>query len=172
MQVVGKVLFDSVEQLAVPDYSVLRLSMSERYDVSVKRDGPVWIMEIGPKAKPPGRTVRVETQYGGAEGTRIVLTAKGAQHAIRLHDPDVGDVAYVVPLVTPSLGQTSKRKFLDFELLPSAQGLAIRPIAETLSVAVGQDRVTITRPGGLLITRKADLAEHRPGAVGYRRRTD
>lgn len=161
VQAVGNLLLESVEQLSVPDYSVLRFAMLAPYHISAQRDGAAWILEIGPKAKPPGRTVPGEIRYGGAAGTRFVLTAKGAEHAIRLHDPDVGDVAYVVPLATPSLGQTSNRKFPDFELLPSVQGLAFRQISETLSVAVDQGRVIITRPGGLRITREADLAKRR-----------
>lgn len=160
---VGKKLFTAAEQLSVPDYSVLRLAMSQPYEIAVKRAGTVWIIDIGPKPKPPGRTVRIKTRYSGAAGARIVLTAKGAERAIRLHDPDVGDVVYVVPFITPSLGNASTRNFLDFNLLSSAQGLVIVPAAETLSVGVGKDQVTISRPGGLRISRKVDLAKRKAG---------
>ena len=159
IRVTGREMFETVEQLVVPDAAVLRIAMAWPYHVSVKRDGAIWIVSVSPKKRPPGRSVPVNTKYGGAAGTRVVLTADGASRAIRLHDPEVGDLAYVVPLATLGLGLPVTRRFLDFELLESAQGLSIRPISEALSIHAGDGRVIISRTGGLRISRPVDLAK-------------
>lgn len=165
VRVAGKVLFKSVEQLWVPDVSVLRLAMASPYEVSAKRDGTTWIVTVGPEPKPAARPSRVSTDYTSRGGARIVVEAKDAKHAIRLHDPDLGDMTYVIPLAASSLGTPSGRRFLDFELLATAQGIVVAPIADKLQVRVARGRVTIGRSGGLLITRKIELVRHKPKKI-------
>lgn len=156
---VGKPVFETAKQLSIPDSSVLRLSMSKPQEIAVTRDEFAWVVDVGPKAKPPGPAVQVETKYGGQAGTRVLITAKEMGQAIPLHDPDVGDLAYMIPLGAPGLGNPTARKYLDFELMPSAQGLAIRPVAEDLSVRGDKDQVTVSRRGGLRITPNINLAK-------------
>ena len=52
----------------------------------------------------------------------------------------------------PVRGLVKPQRFLEFDLIPSAHGVAVRAKADDLAVLVGRDAVIITRPGGLVLT--------------------
>ena len=67
----------------------------------------------------------------------------------------MGDRIGAVTALSPSKGMASRRAFVDFNLLTSAQGLAFEPIAEDLQVSFDSDWVRISRPHGLTMSSTA-----------------
>jgi hypothetical protein len=75
----------------------------------------------------------------------------GAAHAITLADPAAGDTLTVVT-APPGRAVLEPRHYAEFDLLPTAQGIAIKSFTDDLAVQVADSRVILARPNGLLLT--------------------
>ncbi|HZD89547.1 MAG TPA: tetratricopeptide repeat protein, partial [Pseudolabrys sp.] len=70
----------------------------------------------------------------------------------RLRDPEVGDDLLVMTGVAPVRGFLRRQDFVELDVLPSRQGVVIKPIADDVAAKVGDDNVTFSRPGGLALS--------------------
>jgi len=70
--------------------------------------------------------------------------ADGIGKFIETYDPIVGDRLFIVPLSPLSRGIETPRRFAQFEILKSAQGLVVRPLIDELEIRVMPDGVAIT----------------------------
>jgi hypothetical protein len=65
----------------------------------------------------------------------------------------------------PIRGFIKRQDFVDFSLLDSAQGVAIRPNADNVAVERAPDKIIIGKPGGLTLSSVGISAERAPTAV-------
>ena len=86
----------------------------------------------------------------GAPMIRAELVEPGLVHWV--DDTDLGDKVAVVPLKAAPRGILRTQSFVDFNVLASAHGLAVNPLADDVVVATGLDDVTISRPRGLALS--------------------
>ncbi|HVI64833.1 MAG TPA: tetratricopeptide repeat protein, partial [Bradyrhizobium sp.] len=93
----------------------------------------------------------------------VPLANPGRLH--RLVDPDAGDTLLVVTATPPIRGVIKRQDFVDFALLDSAHGIAIRPNSEDVGVEVAPDKVIVGKPGGLTLSSVKVSAERAPAAV-------
>lgn len=71
---------------------------------------------------------------------------------VDLADPTVGDRIHVLPLMEPGPGQPSGRRFVDLELLSTAQGVAWRPLNDRLSARLDGQTLAFSMPEGLALS--------------------
>ena len=83
----------------------------------------------------------------------------------RIVDPDAGDTLLVVTALPPVRGFIKRQDFVDFALLDSAHGIAIRPNSDDVGVEVGPGKVIVGKPGGLTLSSADIAAERAPIAV-------
>ena len=83
----------------------------------------------------------------------------------RLLDPDAGDTLLVVTAPPPVRGFIKRQDFVDFSLLDSAHGVAIRPNSDDVAVEIAGTKVIIGKPGGLTLSSVDVAAERAPMAV-------
>jgi hypothetical protein len=93
----------------------------------------------------------------------VPLVAPGLLH--RMTDPDAGDTLVVVTAPPPARGFIRRQDFVDFALLDSAHGVAIRPNSDDVTVEVAPDKVIVGKPGGLTLSAANISAERAPIAV-------
>ena len=93
----------------------------------------------------------------------VSLANPGLLH--RLTDPEAGDTLLVVTAPPPIRGFIKRQDFVDFSLLDSAQGVAIRPNAEDVAVERAPDKIILGKPGGLTLSPVGVSAERAPTAV-------
>jgi tetratricopeptide (TPR) repeat protein len=93
----------------------------------------------------------------------VSLADPGRLH--RLTDPEAGDTLLVVTAPPPIRGFIKRQDFVDFSLLDSAQGVAIRPNAEDVAVERAPDKIILGKPGGLTLSPVGISAERAPTAV-------
>jgi tetratricopeptide (TPR) repeat protein len=99
---------------------------------------------------------------GGGRGNVVAgLDRVGSLH--RIPDPVIGDMLLAVTAFAPVRGLPMAQDFVEFRGLASAHGLALVPLADDLAVAVEPDRVTVDRPGGLVLSAAAFGAGRRGG---------
>jgi hypothetical protein len=141
-------MFKGVKVYGGPGYSAVRVASPSAAQVKAWADGAVWTLALGPGVQRPAAPVKAERD---SESPTPALRAavSGATKSLDLDDPVVGDRIAVVTALGPSKGVAGRRSYVDFSLLPSAQGLAFEPEAPDLKVAVDGEWVRISRPKGL-----------------------
>jgi hypothetical protein len=130
----------------------------------VRRERTVWVVEVLDSPPAPGTSIPVVADPDSAGG-RIALGVKSAGKVLRLQDPEVGDVIHAVTVSEPGLGVAEPHRYVELEVLASAQGVAVRPAADGVTVEASERGVTIGKPGGLRVSRDADRARRAQSAV-------
>ncbi|HEV8025986.1 MAG TPA: tetratricopeptide repeat protein [Stellaceae bacterium] len=146
----------TLDQIADERATVLRLVPRAGLAPSVRRDGNSWIVELKAQDAQPDTPLNVETRPA-ADTPSVLFALTDAAEPLRLRDPELGDSLVVVPLTAAGTGAL-EQSFVDFRVLASVQGLALRPNVDDLIVASTLDGLAVTRPGGLLLAGKI---EHR-----------
>jgi hypothetical protein len=155
LRAAGYGIIKAVDQIAAPGATALRIVVADEINPSVRRAGNSWIVDL-------------KRQEGAADAPIVVdprpalpipaveLHVHGAGRPLRLHDPLLDDWLTIVPVSDVGRGIDVTHAYVDFRLLPSVQGIVIRPIADDLGVAVTADAVDISRPRGLALSNEHD----------------
>ncbi|MGQ9365313.1 tetratricopeptide repeat protein [Azospirillum sp. ST 5-10] len=154
----------SIEPVPATGGTVFRTRIGPFVWPRVERQGTVWrITPMTRLTAAPPQSLRIEAEPDFLLGARMVVRAGDAASVVQLTDPDVGDRLQVVPLPTPGQAVTEPYRMVDLEVLPSFQGVVVRPIADAVTVRPVKEGVELTAAGGLHLSPMADL--DRPGEV-------
>lgn len=146
------------------DHVAVRIAAPAGLAVSAVAQGSVWTVTIG------GQPVAVEgVAINRDDSGEPVLVARmaGATRAVWLTDPLAGDRFAAVTALAPGKGFADRRRTVDLALLPTAQGLAVETSSADLGIHADGDRVTLSRPNGLILSPPSaalDAATDRNGA--------
>ena len=114
-------------------------------------DGSDWAVTLEPLTQPTFSPVKL--QRDDSAGPAVLTAAlAGASGVFWIDDPAVGDKIGVVTALGPPKGLPTKRDFVQFSLLQSAQGLGVESHADDLAVAYNGDIVTLSTPKGLSLS--------------------
>ena len=144
-----------VDQLPDAKATVLRLVTREGINPSVRRANDAWVVELRPEEARTEAPIGIAARTS-ADQSEIFLAVHEAAEAVTLHDPEVGDELSVVPVGEVGRGIAVAQGFVDFAALPSVQGIVLRPNADDLALRRDDEGVTVTRPGGLLLSQASD----------------
>ena len=162
MRAAGKGIIEHVKQYPQQGATILGFSVPARYEAHLTRDDEHWRLDL--KNRTPGSRkgggLAVHVDAGSDGHPRVVLPVKSAGKPIRFRDPVVGDTLVVVALAEPDQRLVRRRSFVEFTLLPTIHGVAIRRDSEEIHVEIDQSSVVISRPDGLNITPRKDLTRH------------
>jgi hypothetical protein len=143
--------FKGVTAAGGAGYSAVRIASPATAPVKAWVEGSTWTVALGPGIQKLPAPVRAERD-GDSPSPGLRAQVSGATRSLWLDDPVVGDRVAVVTALGPAKGVLGRRSFVDFALLPSAQGLAFEPATPDLNVAVDGEWVRISRPKGLNIS--------------------
>ncbi len=132
-------------------YSAVRVASPSVATVKAFADGSTWTLALGPGVQKPAAPIKAERD-SDSPAPALRAQVSGATKSLWLDDPVVGDRIAVVTALGPSKGVPGRRGYVDFALLPSAQGLAFEPAVTDLGVALDGEWVRISRPKGLDIS--------------------
>ncbi len=93
----------------------------------------------------------------------VPLSRPGLLH--RLVDPDAGDTLLVITAAPPARGFIKRQDFVEFSLLESIQGVAVRPNSDDVVVEIVSENILFGRPGGLTLSPADASAERASTAV-------
>lgn len=113
-----------------------------------------WRIHFSDSDPPAVSELPVEVQPDYALGPRVLLRTEKAGNPVTFVDPVIGDTLITVPVAPARLGVGHGRSLVQAELLPSAQGVAVRPLADTLSVLSTNAGIEISASKGLLLAEK------------------
>jgi hypothetical protein len=144
-------MFKGLTVASGPGYSAVRVASPGVATVKAWADGGVWTLALGPGVQKPAAPIKAE-RASDSPTPALRAQVAGATKSLWLDDPLVGDRLAVVTALGPPKGVPGRRSYVDFALLPSAQGLAFEPAVADLSVTVDGEWVRISRPRGLDIS--------------------
>jgi hypothetical protein len=145
-----------IDQLGHPDATVLRIETEPGFNPSIASDGNHWNFFLAPQTLKPDTALDVNPPATRDAALSVTTASPGA--VLQLHDPEVGDTFHVVPVRDSGHGVARHHEFVDFALLKSAQGVAIKAFSDRLDVRGRADGVFISAIGGLRLSPPADRA--------------
>jgi tetratricopeptide (TPR) repeat protein len=133
------------------DFVAIRFAVPADVPYSAGGQGSTWSLILGPGAQ--ARSLQIAMARASEDGpSALAANVAGATRIVWLQDPAVGDRIAVATALAPAKGVLLRRAYVDLNALPSAQGLAIEPVADDLQVTTNGDVVRITRPEGLQLS--------------------
>ena len=153
----GQPAFDTMAQVAVKDATALRVVPRDGREPSLRRSGPTWVVDFKLQAAQADAPIPIDIVPSATSGSAAAaFRVHGASPPVRIGDPDHGDGLMVVPVSELGRGINAPPFLVDFAALASLQGIVLRPFADDLDITTADDAVTVTRPGGLLVSNDHD----------------
>ncbi|WGS01612.1 tetratricopeptide repeat protein [Bradyrhizobium sp. ISRA443] len=163
----GSIIAD-VTRFALDKGQAVRFRLNRPQMPSLESDdrsrGVSWTLTFADRVqKPPlPLTVVRNITEPALANVSVPLANPGQFH--RLVDPDAGDTLWVVTAPPPTRGILKRQDFVELSLMESIHGLVVRPNADDVKAEIGDDKVTLGRPGGLTLS-SADVAAERATAA-------
>ncbi|HEY0525521.1 MAG TPA: tetratricopeptide repeat protein [Stellaceae bacterium] len=163
----GRAAVPVAEQIPNASATVLRLAVLDGFMPSVRRSDNAWVVDLKPEELRAEQPVAVEAQPA-SQPPRIVFALRDGAPLVTVADPEIGDTLLVVPTAEVGRGVAGTIDYADFTALPTAQGIALRPNADGLTVAVQRDAVGVTSSSGLSLSPERDRMARQaaPAAAG------
>ncbi|AIB11178.1 membrane protein [Azospirillum argentinense] len=155
----------AIEPVPATGGSAFRTRIGPLVWPKIERQGTSW--KITPTSRLTGTPpfeLKIDPEPDFLLGARLLVRAADAATVVTLSDPDVGDRLQVVPLPVPGNAIPESHRYADLELLPSYQGVVVRPIADAITVRPVKEGVEVTAAGGLHLSPMAD-AGSRPATA-------
>lgn len=145
----------------------IRLNRPQMHSLTTdeRSSGASWTLIFADKVQAPPQPLTVVRNITdpALANVAVPLASPGLLH--RFVDPDAGDTLMVVTAGPPVRGFIKRQDFVDFSLLDSAHGIAIRPNSEEVGVEIAGNKAIIGKPGGLTLSSVDAAAERAPLAV-------
>jgi tetratricopeptide (TPR) repeat protein len=144
-----------VEQVAgVKNGSAVRLITKPGYNPTVRKEGQLWVFDLSEQPMHPKTALPVNRQFDFEERGRLILPASELPaKPVELRDPEVGDSIQVMPLTAIGAGVRDDILVPGAQLLPTAQGVALVPLADGAHLESNRQGVEVSMPGGLHLSR-------------------
>ncbi|WP_209765882.1 tetratricopeptide repeat protein [Azospirillum rugosum] len=159
----GTEMLGAIEPVPATGGSAFRTRIGQMIWPNIERQGTTW--RITPTTRLTGTPpfeLRIDPEPDFLLGARLVVRAGDAASVVTISDPDVGDRLQIVPLPVPGNAIPEAHRYPDLEVLPSYQGVVVRPIADNVTVRPVKEGVELTTAGGLHLSPMADTGT-RPG---------
>jgi tetratricopeptide (TPR) repeat protein len=165
----GGAIIGDVSRLPLEKGQAVRIRLNRPLLHSLSSDdrgkGTSWTLVFAEKVQTSPQPLMVLRNITDPALANIVvpLASPGLLH--RLVDPDVGDTLLVVTAPPPVRGFIKRQDFVDFALLDSSHGVAMRPNSDDVAIEIAPDKVIIGKPGGLTLSSVDAAADRAPTAV-------
>lgn len=161
-------MVSSVEQLPVSEGTVLRVRPLPGVSPQVYREANNWAVTFRRWPITAQIPIRIQVRPEAVEGAEMVLPITEFGRIFTVSDPGVGDRLMVATTRAPGQGVNGRRRYAEFDILPSAQGVAVAPRSETVSLKnVGSRGVAVIGERGLHVSAVA-LRDDGKGFLGPR----
>lgn len=142
----------SATQIPSPGGTFLRLITAEGFNPSIRRDGFAWIYDFKRQGLAPRTPITPKSQPSSPGGARMLINVAQAGEAMPIRDSVVGDNLVVVPFIPLAHGIDRQYALPQFRILPSAQGMVIKPYIDNLRVQSMSQGVALSSTGRLVLS--------------------
>lgn len=126
----------------LPAATVIRLRLPAGMEVVLLRPSPnAWTVAVLPNPAPirPIRPILAAEEPSSSRRARVLLAGDAPGHVVSLADPDTGATLLVGTQIRPGQGVAAFRRTPHYVLLPTWQGVAVQPLADSLSLRAVKD---------------------------------
>lgn len=153
LRTAGKSMIDQIEQLPLSEGTVVRLLTNPGINPQVEREGSNWVVKFRRWPIAPQVKIALRVRPEAIDGAELEIPVSEIGRILKLDDPEVGDTLYVATLQAPGHGVDSPRAYSEFNVLASAQGVAVDPLGDDVSLrAAGNKGIVVGVPGGLHVS--------------------
>ena len=137
--------------------TAIRLITKQGYNPSIRKEGQLWVFDLSQQPLQPTAPIPVDRQFDFQDRGRLILpVAETPPQALQIRDPEVGDLIQVTPLVNIGNGVRASTVVPGAELLPTAHGVVLVPLADGVRLDSYRNQVEVAMPGGLHLSKGAD----------------
>lgn len=130
----------------------LRFDNPRGHTPAVGLDGTAWTIVLAEEITAESRPLTVRSEPDHAQGARLFIDAVDATRPVAFVDARVGDILVAMPLAAAGRGIGDGRRYAEFDLMPSLQGIVVRPSIEDLRLRGVDGGVAITAESGLQLS--------------------
>jgi tetratricopeptide (TPR) repeat protein len=153
LRTAGKSMIDQIEQMPLSEGTVVRLLAKDGVNPQVQREGSNWVVQFRRWPIAPQVKIALRVRPEAIDGAELELPVSEIGRIIKLDDPEVGDTLYVATLKAPGHGIASPRTYSEFRILASAQGVAVDPLGDDVTLkTAGNKGIVVGVPGGLHVS--------------------
>ena len=141
-----------VEQVLSDTTRIVRFQLDDIAFASTSAEDKAWVLTLGTMIVTPSAPTSLKRGFRTDGRAKMTIRFQDAAEVHQIKDPEVGDKLYVVTGFGPQRGMLKRQDFVEFSVLRSAHGIAIRPLSDDLRVRRRADGILITRTGGLTLS--------------------
>lgn len=145
----------SAEPREHPDATIWRYRVRPNQSLVAARRGTHWQVTLQDQLGYPSEPLEVSRRIVAGGISQLFIGAEELGAHLRVTDPAVGDRLSIVPIADPGRGMAERRRYAQFVLLATAQGVAVQPVSDQVTVSRFTDGITIDGKAGLALSRSA-----------------
>lgn len=153
LRTTGAPVAERVDQLPISGATVLRVQIPDRQiNAEARREGFTWAVAFRAGPQRPREQAPILAEADSDIGPTLVFPTERPGFAFNIPDPEMGDVMRIATFNQGGKGMDGRRRYPEFELLPTAQGLAMIRLSDTVLLERNFDGFEISAPDGLAIS--------------------
>lgn len=142
-------ILSAVDQIEEEEFTALAFKVAPGYFARLDRRRSIWQIDLIREAVLPNGILPVVREPEADAGALLHVRSGHPAGPYRVLDPRVGDSMLVTPVMEVGYGVLESRRYVDFELMKTLQGVAIVPFTDQLQVKAAPGLVSIGAPAGL-----------------------
>lgn len=157
-------LADDIFVFMHPLATIVEIIPAEGVQYSVRKEGLLWVVDLFTREPPQTdfKEMTIFTQYDSLKQPYLYIPSNIAGNTISIIDPEIGDIISVAPVSQPHTGISLPYSYPEFDILPTAQGLAFVIKSPDIILSRGNAGLTLRAQGhGLNITGNLDSLKRR-----------
>lgn len=140
-------IFEEASQLNNKYYTILRFKLNGNFFASPKKQENNWIISLTKQKTLPEIQPEVSINNNELHGSTVNISGWGQKLTpIRLTDPAIGDEMIIIPYKQENSGFKAARKYTDFVVLPTYQGVSINLISDFINFNAENGVIEISGP--------------------------
>ena len=155
-----KEMAQEIYTLPHPGGTIVVITPAPNVKYALRKEGLLWILDLYTGRPPQFKTknLTIFTQYDSLKHSYLFIPSNHAGNIISIIDPEIGDIISISTTSQLGLGFNSAYRYPDFDILPTAQGLAFVINAPDIVLNRGNSGITLKAMGrSLNITSDLDV---------------
>lgn len=147
-------LFGTPKVIPLKNSMAIRLPLATKADVSVGKgeSDNSWRVLVGNKPAAPAASPDIQAAANLPPRPHVFVAMQEPSPVISYTDPDVGDTVLAVPSFRAGEGIGEARRFVEFSMPATAQGMIVEALADDVEVTGLRNGIRITTEKGMQLT--------------------
>lgn len=166
----AKEMAESIYTLPHPGGTFVIIKPAPGVKYALRKEGLLWILDLYTGRPPQFETkdLTIFTQYDSLKQSYLFIPNNQTGNTLSIIDPEIGDIISISTTSQLGLGFNTPYRYPDFDILPTAQGLAFVVNAPDIVLNRGNSGITLKALGrSLNITSDLDVLKRNQKQLNY-----